>query len=476
METMLACRSGFSIGESIIDPETLVEKAKELGQTAMALTDTCSVTGLVELSKKAQKEGIKAIIGARLRLSEQVGWRPSKDLGEKKKHMPKEFFVTLYARTEIGLKAIYRLLTKANAEPNFYYTAKLSWDELFAELIILAADDYALVLGDEQGVHQSALFQSIVEDCVRNRLSVYLPLVVINTPYYGRINQISIETHVANPSVPLLALRPVLYGRGEADAQEIMTAVAENTKITDGYFRSRFNRDLHPMSPTELVAEAMKCAEHLKIRGIAAGPFIHKALMETDAFSASFTYLWTKQPPSLPVLAPDEYGAVVAECQKGFVERFSKPMFGHAPTQQDQISVYLPRLQYELSILKKLNFSSYFLNVQNIVRYAKDNNILVGPGRGSCFVAGSLVGMADGSLKPIETVEVGESVIAHDGSTQPVIDTYHIEKPQEIVDLEFDNGVKISCTGDHRFFTKNRGWVRADEIAEEDEFDDVRHL
>lgn len=391
MHTMLACRSDFSIGESILEPATLVEKAKELGQATLALTDTMSVTGLVNLSQKAEKEGIHPIIGTRLRISPNPLWRPDKTLGEKKKHMPKEYFVTLYARTEAGLKAIYRLLTKANQEPYFYYTAKLGWADVLTELQgCLSRDDYALVLGDEQGVQQGPHFDDIVLQCHLGGINAYLPIVLVDTPYYGRINQISIETHTSFPSLPLIAIRPVIYGRGEADAQELMTAVAENTKVSDGYFRSRHNRDLHPLTPVEFMQEAMKCAKHLIQRGVTnAGPMIQKAVLETENFAKGFSYKWAKQAPSLPKLAQDEYAAVVAECQKGFVERFSTPMFGHIPSQHEQMSVYLPRLQYELSVLKKLGFSPYFLTVQDIVRYAKSNSILVGPGRGS--VGGSLV-------------------------------------------------------------------------------------
>lgn len=406
MYTMLASRSDFSLGESIISAKSLVSEAQKVGQKAVAMTDTMSVTGMIDFSTKAKDAGIKPIIGARLRISENALWRPNKDLKETKKHMPKAYFLTFYARSERGLKALFRLLSLANDEDHFYYTSKLDWHEVSDELMQLSQADCAIVLGDEQGVYQHAEFDKILDFLVTHCCAVYAPIVAVNTPYYGTINKRSIELHQqSNGAVKLLAIRPTLYGEGEADAQEIMTAVCENTKASDGYFRSRFNRNLHPMDLKSFVLEAKACGEHLTKRGVAgAGALILQALQETVRFVDAVTYEWKKQPPSLPKLAADEFKAVVAECQKGFVERFRQPMFGHIPTAQEQREVYLPRLKYELSVLEKLGFSPYFLTVQDIVRYAKTNGILVGPGRGS--VGGSLVAYLMG-ITDIDPIRFG---------------------------------------------------------------------
>lgn len=388
MFTALACRSDFSVGESILDVDRLIEIAKEKGQSAVALTDTMSVTAMIDFSTKAKKAGLKPIIGARLRISEDPLWRPAK--GEKKKHMPPAWFVTLYVRSQNGLKALFRLLSLANDEDHFYYTSKLGWDDLVGELNKLHdTEDYALVLGDEQGIYQSAQLPQILTEIENCDLNVYLPIVAIDTPYYGRINAKSIDIH-KDKGWPLLAIRPALYGEDEADFQEVMAGVADNTKISDGWFRSRFTRDLHMMDLASFVAQAKACGQHLVTRGYPdAGALIIDALKQTKPFVDAVSYEWEKQPPCLPKLATNEFETVKAECAKGWTERFSKMNFGHTPDQKTLMDTYLPRLKYELSILDKLDFSGYFLLVQDIVRYAKSNGILVGPGRGS--VGGSLV-------------------------------------------------------------------------------------
>lgn len=455
MHTMLASRSDFSIGESILKPSDVVEAAAEVGMKAVALTDTMTVTGLTDLSTAADEKGIKAIIGVRLRISENATWRPNKDMKETRKHMPKEFFVTLYARTENGLKAIYRLLTLANDDAHFYYRAKLDHEDLFKELVNLSGDDYALVLGDEQGIYQHKKFDDIMAEVLKlPKKSVYLPIVMVNTPYYGRINQLSIgfgETH----DLPLLAIRPVYYEKDNADVQEVMSAVCEGVKVTDGFFRSRFNRDLCPMTLKEFVEEAKKCGEHLVKRGVSdAGTKILTAIQNTDSFVASFNYKWAKKEPSLPKLATDEFAALVDECKKGFVERFKKPMFGHTPSKADQMNVYLPRLQYELSVLQKLGFSPYFLNVQNIVRFAKSSGIMVGPGRGSC--GGSLVAYLMGitDIDPIRFGLMFERFINPERLDLPDADLdFMSERRLEIVDYLENKFGKDKVAGVSNFGT-----------------------
>jgi DNA polymerase-3 subunit alpha len=203
------------------------------------------------------------------------------------------------------------------------------------------------------------------------------------------MNEISCNISKKMGIEPLL-IRHALYVPGQADAQEIMTAISENQRITDGWFRSRFNRDVHPMNVGETIGEMRLVIEHLRRRGVASPVGLFQdAARNTVKFANLVTYKWTKQKPSLPQMAPDEYVAVRAACVDGWVKRFDQPVFGHKPTPQELQDVYKPRLAYELSILKKLGFSGYFLLVQDIVQFAKTNGILVGPGRGS--VGGSLV-------------------------------------------------------------------------------------
>lgn len=383
IHTVLAARSDFSVGESILDAKRLVAAAKAAGQTAVALTDTMSVTAMVNFTNAAKKEGIKPIIGTRLRLVDDPTWRPEK--GQKKKDMPRDYFLTVYARTEAGMKAIYRLLTLGNSDERFYYVPKLGWQDLYDEL----TDDLIVVTGDGPSILEHPDSLDILTEIHNRTPHLYAPLIPIDTPYYGRLNELALLA-ARNGAAQLVVVRPALYDREEADAQEIMAAVASNTKLADPWFRSRFNRDMHVMGVQEMVGEIKKAAAHLEKRGYpGTGKMFSVALSNTEDLVNAVTYQWEKQPVSLPKMAPDEFKAVVDECKKGWTERFTRPVFGHQPSKEDLERIYKPRLAYELSILKKLDFSGYFLLVQDIVRFSKSNDILVGPGRGS--VGGSLV-------------------------------------------------------------------------------------
>ena len=390
MHSILAARTDFSIGESILSVEHLVEQAKIAGETAVAITDTMSVTAMIDFTNRAKKADLKPIIGARLRLSDNPTWRPGE--GEKKKDMPPSYFMTVYALTEPGMKAIFRLLTLANSEERFYYEAKLGFEDLWTELRN-HGEDLALVLGDTF----SALRHPDVENAVIHPIAnlhlphVYAPLIPVDTPYFTRMNQLALDV-IKRGIVQPIVVRPAFYknAENEADAHELMGAIANNNKVTDGWHKSISNRDFHLVGFSELAAEVRKMVKRLEQRGDkATGAYWSRGLQNTDVLVDAVQYIWSKASVSLPAMAPDEFAQVVAESRKGWAERFGTATFGHKPSEEELANVYKPRLAYELSILKKLNFSGYFLLVQDVVQFAKKNDILVGPGRGS--VGGSLV-------------------------------------------------------------------------------------
>lgn len=390
MHSVLAARTDFSVGESILAVEKLIEEAKKVGAKAVAITDTMNVTAMIDFTNRAKKADIKPIIGCRLRLTDDLAWRPDKSKGEKKGGAP-EYYLTVYARTEAGIKSIFRLLTLANSEDHFYYVARLSFADLYAELDKLTTDDLAVHLGDVKPVTTHPSADDIVIEIIK-RVSddhVYAAIVPIDTPYFSRLNQLSYHTIEMLGAKPLI-VRPALYAKDEADAAELMTAITNNNKVSDGWHKSTFNRDFHVVGKDELVGEVVKAGERLKQRGLAkVADYLREGLANTDRLVDSVSYVWSKAAPSLPVMAPDEFEAVKQECMKGWRLRFAQSTFGHQPTKAELADVYMPRLKYELSVLEKLKFSGYFLLVQDVVNYAKTNGILVGPGRGS--VGGSLV-------------------------------------------------------------------------------------
>ena len=132
-----------------------------------------------------------------------------------------------------------------------------------------------------------------------------------------------------------------------------------------------------------------------------------------------------------------------------------------------EVDQYMDRLDTEMKVIQKGGFIDYFLILWDVANFCKKNDILVGLGRG-CFLPDSMVLMSDGTQVPIQEVEVGRKVKNYFEGESLVTDIFRYEIEEEIVELEFENGKKISCTKDHKIYTSNKGWVEADELTEDD--------
>lgn len=133
---------------------------------------------------------------------------------------------------------------------------------------------------------------------------------------------------------------------------------------------------------------------------------------------------------------------------------------------------YTDRLNYELKVIEDKKMLDYFMVVWELIRFCEKNEISIGPGRG-CFIPGSRVKMSDGYYSPIETINAGDYVIDAFGKEQVVTNKLEYKIQEEIVELEFDNGKKITCTKDHEILTLNRGWIKAIELTEDDEISEI---
>lgn len=392
INTMLASRSHFSLGESTLTLDALIDEAVRVGAKAVALTDTMSVSGLIDFTNKCAKKDIKPIIGCRLRIVDDPTWRKVKVAGGPKPKTPPSFYLTWYVLSEKGLEALFRLLTLANSDARFYNEAKIGFDDLYNELASVTAEDVAVAFSDVYSVlgHDSA---REIAHKIATHLSasnVFVSLSPIDTPYFDTLNARALE--IAELwDLPLLVHRPVCYAAGGADVQEIHQAILRNTPMSEMWHWSNHVRDWHAMTSKELVAEVQNACKRLRdCRDIdKTGKQWMMGLENTQRLVDMVTYKWAKAPVSLPVMAADEDKAVLEECVKGWKTRFKSTVFGHTPDAAEQSTVYKQRLQYELKVLKDLKFAGYFLLVQDVVKAAKNKGILVGPGRGS--VGGSLV-------------------------------------------------------------------------------------
>lgn len=382
---LLSVRTDFSIGESTLQVKGLAAKIKAAGYETVTIMDMMSVHAMPEFSESAVTEGLKTIIGCRLRVVLDPTYRkPTKASGIAELPNP-GYTLKVYAKNEDGIKSIMKVLTKANSPEYFYYVSRIGLED------VLAMKGVIISTGDMYSVFQMNNYKGIIHQLVaaHGRENVFAELVPANTPLFDLMNARAAHVITEGMIEPVVTY-PVCYDKVEDyDSLEVLQAITSNTQMDAPWRPQQHLKDFALLPPEKLAERSLESAkrisEHLKV---------DTAKMFTDGMNniqtivdnCNFTY--KKLPVSLPVMAADEFMTLGKKCIEGWRERFSKPVLGHMPTALD-LPKYKARLQYELAILKKMGFSGYFLLAEDLVNWSKKNGILVGPGRGS--VGGSLV-------------------------------------------------------------------------------------
>lgn len=376
-EHSLSIRSDHSIGESIMQVGTIVSEAQKHGYKSIALVDTMSVSALVPLTSKCSKEGIKPILGCTLRVYDDPHYRkPKKGSGEAEK-VNRSYQIKVYVKSDRGLTSLMKLLSKGNSAENFYYHSRVGLAD------VLELDDVIVATGDLFNVFHHPKHKEILTS-LSAKFPVFVELVPVDTPLFDTLNEKAV-TLARELALPLLASYPVFYSDvTDADSLDVLRAITSNTQIDSRMLPIPHTRDWAFTEPKSLVSRMMGLAKRI---GLGKEDVVN-SLQSIGHIVSECSFQFKKLPPSLPKMAADEFRALVDECKKGWNERFSRPVLGFKP-EASSLGEYKARLAYELSVLQKLGFSNYFLVVQDIVRWSKENGVVVGPGRGS--VGGSLI-------------------------------------------------------------------------------------
>ncbi len=340
-------------------------RAKELGQTAVGLTDKGHVYGLIEFYQYAQKHGLKPILGMTVYVAART--RMDKESGTDTKSYP----LTLLAENQEGYQNLLELATLSALE-GMYYKPRVD-----AELLTKYGKGLIALSGPISGaIPQAALMEDgdrikkLVEDYrgFFGHDNLYFELMDLpNVTGQAEVNQQLIKWGT-ELNVPVVASCNSHYCRtDDAEAHDILLCIQKAANINDpGRFSMR-DTDFS-MRPFE---EMEKAFAH-----------VPEALTNTrviaDRCNVAFEF-GKNQIPRFPTpegVSEEDY--LTTLCKEGF-----KTKYGEGTPE------LLDRLEYELKIIKQVGFSGYFLIVQDFVNEAKRRGITVGPGRGSA--AGSMV-------------------------------------------------------------------------------------
>ena len=342
----------------------LVAQAKKYKMPALAITDHGVMYGAIQFYKEAIRQGVKPIIGCEMYVAQQSRFEKSSQRKETPHHL------ILLVKNNEGYKNLIKLVTSSYME-GFYYKPRID-KEILREhsngLIGLSAclkgeiSQYILQKNIKKAKEVALDFLDIFgED------NFYLELQKNGIPEQEIVNENLIQIS-QELSIPLVASNDIHYiNKEDARAHEILLCIQTATNLSDSK-RLKFATDaFYFNSPEEMSKNFSEVPQALEntIR------IAEKCNLEIDFRQA--------QLPEFKV--PPEYNIntyLKTLCYNGLNERYAKV------TKQLE-----ERLEYELSIIKKMEFEPYFLIVWDFVRYAKEKGIMVGPGRGSA--AGSLV-------------------------------------------------------------------------------------
>lgn len=355
-------RTHFSVGQSTLSPKAIVEEAAKLGYSQIAMCDNMNVSGMTELVSACKKNNLDYVIGVSLNIFENAEERvKSKPL----------YTIKAFAQTEEGLQNIFQLLSLAYSKDRFYYVPRLQRKDITHS----DTDGLMFTTGDINSLFRYKDWENDLERYTANHNGEWVvEAVAVDQPYYRRVNQIG-ESATADFGLLTIVTRPVLYAESAADARDVAQAVVNNSDPNHPLAPKPVIRDFNLMLPDDF-ADICK-AMSLDVNDSA-----------TDIFSTHFKYKWKALDMSLPKLAENEFAQLVSLCKKGWSERLNTKVFGET-LDKTRLADYKERLQRELKVINSMGFSAYFLLVHYVVNYAKDNEILVGPARGSA--AGSLV-------------------------------------------------------------------------------------
>ncbi len=149
--------------------------------------------------------------------------------------------------------------------------------------------------------------------------------------------------------------------------------------------------------------------------------------------------------PDYPVPAGHTADSYLEEVtRQGLLERLKCRNHSEVPPE------YMQRIEVELQVMQEKGFSTYFLVVWDYIKYARDNDIPVGPGRG-CVLGNTQVMLSSGQEIAIKDIQVGQEIVTHQGNLQTITHKHEYDCDEEIVKLKVSN-LELSLTQDHKIW------------------------
>jgi len=409
----------FSLLDGAIRFDRLFKQAKEYDMPACSITDHGNMFGAVDFYFTAKSFGIKPIIGCEAYIAPKSRFDQKKVKGE-----DNAFHIVLLAQNNQGYSNLLKLISFAHLE-GFYYVPRIDKELLrkyHEGLICLTAclkgEIPSMILrGNEKTIH----------DTVEEYYSIFGDRLYFELQDNGLQEQTIINNGLVDLSrhygIPLVATNDCHYlKQEEAKAHELLLCIQTGKTMNDKdrlafqseefYFKSKEKMASAFSQYPESLTNTVKIAE----------------MCNVDIDTSTYHFPEFKLPDEM-----DVNGHFEGLCREGFEDRLGqiKSQYDRFDDRMEQD--YRERLDYEMDVIKRIGFASYFLIVSDFIRYAKSKGVPVGPGRGSA--AGSLVAycMRITDIDPIKYDLIFERFLNPERVSMPDIDVDFCKKRRDEV-------------------------------------------
>ncbi len=409
--THLHVHTQYSLLDGAAAIKNLVARTKELGMDSIAITDHGAMFGVIDFYKECKKQGIKPIIGCEVYTAARklTDKEPDKD-----KH---QGHLVLLAKDEEGYKNLIKIVS-AGYIKGYYYKPRIDKDVLREHskgIIALSAClagnvQNKLLIGDYQGARAEA--EELLEIFGEGNFFLEIQDQGLEEEAAIKPDMIKLSKEL---NVPLVATNDVHYVRKEdAEAHDVLLAIQTATSINDEN-RMRFPNDEF----------YLKSEREMRLIFADIPEAIDNTQLVADACNVEFQFGQYHLPEFVAPDGKDNKTYLRELCQRGLIDRY-----GENPDKELQ-----ERLDYELGTIESMGYVEYFLIVWDFINYAKEEGIMVGPGRGSA--AGSLVAycLKITDIDPIRYSLIFERFLNPERVSMPDIDIdFCYERRQEVID------------------------------------------
>ena len=409
--THLHVHTEYSLLDGSNKIQEYVNRVKELGMDSAAITDHGVMYGVIDFYRAARAAGINPILGCEVYVA--PGSRFDREIGSGD---DRYYHLVLLAENNQGYANLMKIVSKSFVE-GFYYKPRVDlqllekYHEGLIALSACLAGEVARFL--TRGMYEDAKAAALRYQDIFGKGNFFLELQDHGIPEQQNVNQQLLKMH-RETGIELVATNDVHYTLAEdAQPHDVLLCLQTGKKLSDenrmrydgGQYYVKSPEEMERLFPyaTEALENTHKIAERCHVE-------IEFGVTKLPKFDVPEGYTSWEYLNEL--------------CFKGLEERY-----------QPVTEELKERLNYELSTIKNMGYVDYFLIVWDFIRYARDHDIMVGPGRGSA--AGSLVAYTLGitQLDPIRYDLLFERFLNPERVSMPDIDVdFCFERRQEVID------------------------------------------